>query len=187
MTTPTNGYGNEQLRNAVRSTGQRLPWLAVTVLGGVLMTELVSKFGWVIDHTAAIAGFIPVMMGMSGNVAIQASNLSIFSITSGKTNGTLRSLVLEEIRVGALLGIGFAILMAGYAWLRFGDPRLSLAIGIAGTLELVAAATYGMLVPIVMHRFRIHAPIASGPVVTTGGDLLALLIYFTSCAAVLGW
>jgi magnesium transporter len=185
MTTPN--YGSEELRLAVRSTGQRLPWLAVTVAGGIIMTELVSHFGYVIEKEAAIAGFIPVMMGMSGNVAIQASTISIFGITSGKTNGSVRKLILEEIRVGALLGIGFALLMGTYAYFRFASLQLSLAISISATLELAAAATYGMLVPLFFHRFGVNSSVATGPVVTTGGDVLALVIYFTSCTVVLGW
>ncbi|MDP3970864.1 MAG: magnesium transporter [bacterium] len=171
---------------AFHSTSQRLPWLMITLLGGVAMTELVRQFSWAISNDTALAGFIPVMMGMSGNVAIQAATISVYSfINKTNENGKLREKIAHEIKVGALLGIAFALSIGIYAGLRFDNHRLGIAVATAATFELVAAATWGMIAPLILYRLGFDTSVALGPVVTTIADILALSIYFTTCTIIM--
>ena len=95
--------------------------------------------------------------------------------------------LFREARVGLLLGIGFAVTLGGYALLRWMDqPLLGAAIAAAITATVVAAAALGTMVPLTLHRLGVDPAVATGPFVTTGIDLLAILIYFSTCIAILG-
>ena len=174
------------MNNRLVSTGQRLPWLVVTLGGGLAMSELVKHFSGVLTTEAALAGFMPVMLGLSGNVAIQAATVSIVAISrEAPTNGQLRKLIREELSIGAQLGLVFAVVIGLYAALRYHDPQLGLAMAVSAIAELLGAATLGMLAPVALHRLGINAPIAMGPVVTSIVDVMALAIYFTTCSFIL--
>lgn len=169
------------------STRQRLPWLVVTLLGGIAMAELIGRFEVALAKEAVLAGFIPVMMGLGGNVGIQAATITVRNIAIGRadSSGTL-SLIFKEARVGLLLGTFFAVALGGYAALRHDNLHLGGAIATSGVLELIAAASLGSLVPLVMQRLHIDPAVATGPFVTTSIDLVALTIYFTTCMLILG-
>lgn len=171
----------------LRSTRQRLPWLVVTLLGGIAMAELIGRFEVALSKEALLAGFIPVMMGLGGNVGIQAATITVRNIAIGRaeTSGIL-SLIFREARVGLLLGMFFATALGGYAGLRHQSIHLGAAIATSGVLEICAAATLGSLVPLMMTRLRIDPAVATGPFVTTTIDLVALAIYFTTCMLILG-
>ncbi|MCK6505543.1 magnesium transporter [Myxococcota bacterium] len=171
----------------VSSTRQRLPWLVVTLLGGIAMAELIGRFEVALAKEAVLAGFIPVMMGLGGNVGIQAATITVRNIAIGRAESSgILGLVLKEARVGLLLGTVFAVALGGYAALRHSNLHLGGAIAASGVLELIAAASLGSLVPLIMQRLRIDPAVATGPFVTTSIDLVALSIYFTTCMLILG-
>jgi magnesium transporter len=184
------GVGDElepHLASSFRSARQRLPWLLVTLLGGVMMAELIGFFEGVLESEAVVAGFIPVMMGMGGNVGIQAATLAVRNIAVGAVDaqGSV-STVLREARVGLLLGLAFAAVLGGYAGLRHQRPVLGVAIAAAVATELVVATALGSAIPLVMRRLGADPAIATGPFVTTCIDLVAIAIYFASCTFFLG-
>lgn len=140
-----------------------------------------------------LAGFIPVMMGMGGNVGVQAATIAVQNIATGHAgvSGPLK-MAFHEMRVGLIMGLAFATVLGAYTWMT-GDTSgsvESVALAAAVSTSIVAtvtvAASFGMMVPFTFHRFGIDPAIATGPFVTTGIDVVAILIYFTTCMAMLG-
>ena len=169
-----------------RSVRQRLPWLLVTIFGGIGMAELIGRFEGALAEEAVLAGFIPVMMGMGGNVGIQAATIAVRNIATGRVESLgVPAMLFRELRVGALMGVAFATVLGAYAVIRHGQPLLGFAIAISTIAELIAAATFGSLVPTLMARIGVDPAVATGPFVTTGIDMVALTIYFSTCVAVL--
>ena len=166
---------------------QRLTWLMITLFGGIGMAELIGLFEESLQAQAVLAGFIPVMLGTGGNVGTQAATIAVRNIATGHVGsfGTL-PMLYREARVGTLLGFSFAVVLGGYALLRWMEPRLGLAIGAALIIIVICAATLGMLVPITLNRLDIDPAVATGPFVTTIIDLIAILIYFSICGLILG-
>lgn len=175
-------------RSVLHSYQQRLAWLTVTLIGGIGMAELIGMFETVLEKEAVLAGFIPVMLGTGGNVGTQAATIAVRNIATGhaSSQGTA-SMLFREARVGALLGLSFAAILGGYAVARWYDqPMLGGAIAIALVVIVTCAALLGMLVPLTLNRLGIDPAIATGPFVTTSIDLIAILIYFSVCGALLG-
>ena len=176
-----------------KAARQRGAWLFLTLLGGILMAEVIHIFEAPMSSLPVLAGFIPVMMGMGGNVGVQAATIAVQNIATGHAgvSGPLK-MAFHEMRVGLIMGLAFATVLGAYTWMT-GDTSgsvESVALAAAVSTSIVAtvtvAASFGMMVPFTFHRFGIDPAIATGPFVTTGIDVVAILIYFTTCMAMLG-
>ncbi len=167
---------------------QRGTWLMVTLFGGIGMAELIGVFEGALEKEAVLAGFIPVMLGTGGNVGIQSATVAVRNIALGQHEGlSFLGTIWREARVGTLLGLAFATALGGYTLLRWMDRPLlgaSIAIAIIGTV--ISAAALGTAVPMTLHRFGVDPAVATGPFVTTGIDMIAILIYFSTCTFILG-
>ena len=170
----------------LQATRTRLPWLFVTMCGGMITSELIHQAPPRLGAETVLVAFIPVVMGMGGNVGIQAATIAVRNLATGQavTQG-IGPTLFREVRVGMLVGIAFAVVVGGFAAVRNGDPMLGLAIATAGLLQLSAAATFGTLVPAIMNRIGVDPAVATGPFVTTGLDMIGITIYVSTCILVL--
>ena len=173
-------------RNVFKAFQQRLTWLLITLFGGIGMAELIGVFEQSLSAKAALASFIPVMLGTGGNVGTQAATIAVRNLALDKAFVfSTFSMLWKEIKVGTLLGLSFGIILGGYAAIRF-EPLMGLAISLATLATVVCAALLGMMVPLTLSRFNVDPAVATGPFVTTSIDLLAILIYFSTCVMILG-
>jgi magnesium transporter len=185
------GVGDDPDPNAAgvfQAARQRGTWLLVTLLGGIGMAELIGVFETALQQQAVLAGFIPVMLGTGGNVGIQAATVAVRNIALGQHEGlSFGGTLWREARVGSLLGLGFAVALGIYSLLRWMDePLLSVAIAASILGTVISAAALGTAVPMTLNRLGIDPAVATGPFVTTGIDMIAILIYFGTCSAILG-
>lgn len=185
------GVGDDPDPNAAgvfQAARQRGTWLLVTLVGGIGMAELIGVFETALQQQAVLAGFIPVMLGTGGNVGIQAATVAVRNIALGQHEGlSFGATLWREARVGSLLGLGFAFALGIYSLLRWMDePLLGVAIAASILGTVVSAAALGTAVPMSLNRLGIDPAVATGPFVTTGIDMIAILIYFGTCSAILG-
>jgi magnesium transporter len=178
---------NPTERNVLRAYQQRFTWLMVTLFGGIGMAELIGSFEHTLEKQAVLAGFIPVMLGTGGNVGTQAATIAVRNLATGHLgNQNTMAMLFREAKVGTLLGISFSIVLGAYALARWWDqPMLAVAVAISITATVICAAILGMLVPLTLDRMRIDPAVATGPFVTTGIDLMAILVYFTTCGMII--
>ena len=158
---------------------RRLPWLLVTLAGGVAISEIIRRFNGVLSTDLVLAGFIPMLTGMSGNVGIQSATLTVRNIAVGKLDTGVGGRVAGEALTGLLLGLVFSMLIGLYCMLRYGDLHTALAVGIAISCNTTAAALMGTLVPLTLRRAGVDPAIATGPFVTTGMDGVGVTIYLS--------
>ena len=177
---------NPHERNVFKAFQQRLTWLLITLFGGIGMAELIGIFEQILSAKAALAAFIPVMLGTGGNVGTQAATIAVRNLALDKAFVfSTMSMLWREIKVGTLLGLSFGIILGGYAAIRF-EPLMGLAISLSTLSTVVCAALLGMMVPLTLSRLEVDPAVATGPFVTTSIDLLAILIYFSTCVMILG-
>ena len=177
---------SNQNRSVLNAFKQRFTWLLVTLFGGIGMAELINAFESTLEAQAVLAGFIPVMLGTGGNVGIQAATIAVRNIATGHIDFEgMTPLIWRECRVGILLGLSFALVLGGYCLLREQDILLGLAVGSSIIITVITAAILGLLVPIFMDRIGFDPAVATGPFVTTGIDLVAILIYFSTCQLIM--
>lgn len=158
----------------------RAPWLFASWIGGVMAIFIIGAFEHELTQVLALASFIPIVMGMGGNIATQSSTIVVRGIATGRVNiNDFIRLVFKEMRVGMILGVVYGLFLGIVAYLGFPDPAmLGLVVGISIFFCMTMAATLGTLIPLVLKRFDIDAAIATGPFVTTSIDILGVLMYF---------
>jgi len=159
--------------------GKRLPWLLISLLGGLLSGSVIGAFEDTLQSIVILAIFIPVIMGMGGNVGTQSSTLFVRGLATGEIGPSdIWKYLFREIKVGITMGLinGLAIAVLAYIWQ--GLPFLGLAVGMAMFLDITLAALIGTLVPLFFNHFGIDPAITAGPFVTTIKDITGLVIYF---------
>ncbi len=157
----------------------RLPWLIISLLGGLLSGSVIGHFESTLQTIVLLAVFIPAIMDMGGNVGTQSSTVFVRGLATGELKEErVWHYFLKEIRVGLTMGAVCGLLIASAAVIWKGVPILGLAVGIAMFTTVTLAAIIGTLVPLLFSRLGIDPAIAAGPFVTTIKDITGLLIYF---------
>ncbi|MEE2876511.1 MAG: magnesium transporter [Candidatus Neomarinimicrobiota bacterium] len=159
----------------------RLPWLFASWIGGTVAAYVIGAFEPFLESVIALAAFIPVIVGMGGNVGTQSSTIIVRGFATGRLElSRLRSVIWKEMRVGLILGIFYGLLLGGVAMLKFIDapPELGLVVGLSICVSMIIATSIGTLVPILLRKLDVDPAIASGPFVTTAIDVLGILAYF---------
>ena len=169
------------LKSSWESAKTRLPWLFASWIGGVVAASLIGVFEHMLENIIALAAFIPVILGMGGNIATQSSTIIVRGMATGRVNiGGEIKLILKEIQVGMLLGVLYGILLGAFAHLVFTNApdNLGLVVGLSIFVSMVVAATVGTIIPLILRKLDIDPAIATGPFVTTSIDILGVLFYF---------
>ncbi len=162
------------------SVRSRLPWLIITIFGGLLSSNVVKNFQGVIDKDATLALFMTMLAGMGGNVGTQSSTLTVRSIAMGYIEGAeVFKTVAQEMLTGLFVGLVCASISGLAASLIGGNPMIGVIVGLAMCANMFTAATIGTIVPITFKKIGVDPAIASAPFITTIVDITGLTIYFT--------
>ena len=177
------------LKSSWENVKSRFPWLFASWVGGVLAAFIIGKFEHMLETTVALAAFIPVIIGMGGNVGTQSSTIVVRGIATGRVEaGGEVKLVFKELRVGLILGILYGILLGGFTLLPFVESPASLGIivGLSICSSMLIASCVGTVVPLVLQKIDVDPAIATGPFVTTSIDILGVTLYFLIASVVSG-
>jgi magnesium transporter len=170
-----------------RSVRVRLPWLFAAWIGGVAAIKIIEgfegQFSEQITLFASLAAFIPVIMGMGGNIGTQSLSITVRGLATGRIDPKLLwRVVFKEIRVGLLLGIAYGFLLALVGWFLNKSLILGVAVGVAMCGNMTLAAVVGTFLPLIATKLRIDPAVASGPFVTTSIDVLGVTLFFLTAA-----
>ena len=171
-----------------RSIGKRLPWLVVLLALGLVVSSVVGLFERVVAHLAIIVSFQSLILDMSGNVGTQSLAVTIRVLMDERIGGKQkRFLIWKEARVGlvngCILGLLSTAFVGGYMVLFKGQPplfsfSLSLCTGLALLLSVLLSSLSGTVVPMIFKRLKIDPAVASGPLITTINDLIAVVSFY---------
>lgn len=162
----------------------RLPWLIVTLIGGLLAGSVIGLFEVVLDSVVFLIIFVPVIMAMGGNVAMQSSTVFVRGLATGEIERPMRYF-LREIKIGFMMGclVGLGTAIAAQLWK--GMPILGAIAGTAMFFTVILATANGVLVPKLFDRLGIDPAISASPFVTTIQDIIGLVIYFSLATVML--
>mgnify|MGYP001137005468 FL=1 len=169
------------LKSSWENAKTRLPWLFASGIGGIIAASLIGIFENMLENIIALAAFIPVVLGMGGNIATQSSTIIVRGMATGRVNiGGEIKLIIKEMKVGLLLGILYGILLGIFANISFSDApgSLGIVVGLSICISMIVAATVGTVIPLVLRKLDIDPAVATGPFVTTIIDILGVLFYF---------
>ncbi|MGG7621726.1 magnesium transporter [Bacillus coreaensis] len=158
---------------------RRLPWLILLLLIGILSGSIISTYQETLKEIVALAFFIPMISGMTGNTGTQSLAVVVRGLVSNDINKrVITKLVLRELGVGVIIGITCGILISLIAFIWQGNLMIGLVVGISLLLTLIIGTLAGTVIPLVLYRLQIDPAIASGPLITTLNDIFSLLTYF---------
>ena len=183
------GAGEEfvETKSIFKSTRIRLPWLFASCLGGIFAFFIIGRFESSLSKIAALAAFIPVIMGMGGNIGTQSSTIVVRGLATGRINiREIWPVVFKELSIGVILGLVYGLLIGSVAQLRYSMEALAVSVTLAVVCSMSVAALVGSLVPMVFARINIEPAVAAGPLVTTSIDIISVFFYFLIATTLLG-
>ncbi len=155
----------------------RIPWLFVGLLGGVLTTFIVSKYEAILSADVRLAFFIPIIVYLSDALGTQSETIYVRELSERKRLN-LKRYIIKESLVGLGLGIisGVTLGLLSAYWLS--SPAIGLTIGLTMAINLTIAPSLAILIPNLLYRRHTDPALGSGPLSTVIQDLISLLVYF---------
>ncbi len=169
------------LKSSWENAKVRLPWLFASWIGGIIAAYIIGTYEHMLESIIALAAFIPVIIGMGGNIGTQSSTIVVRGMATGRIEiGNELKVLLKELKVGLILGILYGIMLGIFANLKFlgSDPMLGVVVGLSICSSMFLAAAVGTFTPLILRKLDIDPAVATGPFVTTSIDILGVLLYF---------
>jgi len=164
----------------------RLPWLLAAFVGGLAATGVIQRYESILAEVLALSAFLPVVMGMAGNVGVQSATVAVRGLATGSLQlRHIRSVLFKEFRVGLLLGIFYGLVLGAFGWFVFGSAELGEVVGLTIMVNMTGAAMLAIALPMLFQRLGTDPAIATGPFVTTAIDVLGVLNYFAIATAII--
>lgn len=176
---------NETLAVSIK---KRLPWLIILLFLGMGVSTVVGLFENVVAHVVLIVCFQSLILDMAGNVGTQSLAVTIRVLMDERIKPAQKlRLVWKETRIGfyngLLLGV-LAFVFIGLYVLLFKGKELVYSFAISGCVgvsllaAMVISSMVGTLVPLFFHKIKVDPAVASGPLITTITDLVAVVTYY---------
>ena len=164
---------------------QRLPLMGVTVAGGLASAQLLGEFmgpGTESPINEAILRYLPLIVGLAGNVGVQTSTILVRGFATGEVEQDREAEVFRsEVAVGALIGALCGLVTFLFAaWLEGSlgqGTTLGLSVGTAVFVAVTWAAALGGAVPMMCRRMEIDPAVIAGPFLITLSDISGVAIY----------
>ncbi len=179
----------EDLKEPLKqSLAKRMPWLLILLALGMIVSSVVGVFEHVIAQLTLIMAFQSLILDMAGNVGTQSLAVTIRVLTD--ENLTLKQkmgLVFKETRVGLCVGIILGImsflfvgvyLIVAKSQTAVNAFAISGCIGIALMIAMLISSALGTLIPLFFKKIKVDPAVASGPLITTVNDLVAVVSYY---------
>ncbi|CAI9398992.1 Magnesium transporter MgtE [Pleomorphomonas sp. T1.2MG-36] len=173
------GVGDEEISDSVFYTLRtRWVWLLFNMLTAFLASSVIGVFSGSISKMVALAVLMPIVASMGGNAATQTMTVTVRALATRDLDAhNVWRIFGRELSVGLLNGGSFALIVGSAAALWFQDLLLGSVIGAAMIVNLLSAATAGILIPLAFERFDIDPAVASGVFVTMVTDVVGFLAF----------
>ena len=174
----------EPLKQSVR---KRLPWLTILLVLGLLVSGVVGLFEKVVANLTVVICFQSLILGMAGNVGTQSLAVTIRVLMDSQLTGKQKLvLVGKEAKVGLCNGFLLGLLsvgLIGVCLITKGETAqmafsVSVCTGVAMLIAMGLSSVFGTAVPLLFKQMNIDPAVASGPLITTINDLVAVVAYY---------
>ncbi|MCR6685173.1 magnesium transporter [Pseudoxanthomonas sp.] len=163
------------VRRAVRG---RVVWLGINLFTAFLAATVINQFDVTLQKIVALAVLMPIVAGIGGNAAVQVLTLMVRGLALGQVGSSNAGILLwKEIRVALINGLLIGGIVGVIAFLWFHSLLLSLVIALALMLNFCAAASAGVLLPLLLKRLNIDPAVAGTVVVTAVTDVMGFFCF----------
>jgi len=165
---------------------RRWLWLGINLVTALLAAFVLYAFEPTLDQIVATAVLFPVVMSMGGIAGTQTLTLMIRGMATGQVSmGNAAWMFRKEFAVGLLNGLLFSVVMAVIAYYWYADIGLGLVMASAILINLIAGASAGAVIPVILKRLKIDPALAGGVVLTTVTDVIGILAFIGLASYVL--
>ena len=170
-------------------TKARLPWLILGLFGGLGSVFILESFESIMatKELRALFFYTPLIAAMAGNVGVQSSAIVVQGLANDVIKGSLISRLLKEIGLTLINGLILSLILVVFGLIIKQPFDMSIAISSSMILVIIVAALIGTYVPIILNKFGIDPAIATGPFITTGNDVIGILLFFYVAKIILGF
>ena len=171
-----------------RSIGKRLPWLMVLLGLGLVVSSVVGMFEHVVAHLTLIVSFQSLILDMAGNVGTQSLAVTIRVLMDEQISGRQKLFLIgKEARVGLVNGLilgALSVVCIGLYLVGLKGQTVmmafsvSLCTGAALVVSILLSSICGTAVPLAFKKMNVDPAVASGPLITTINDLVAVVSYY---------
>ncbi|MBD9157170.1 MAG: magnesium transporter, partial [Lachnospiraceae bacterium] len=183
---------NETTGESIR---KRLPWLVILLFLGMVVSAVVGVFESVVAVLPIVMCFQSLILDMAGNVGTQSLAVTIrVLMDENLTTGQKVKLMFKEMKIGffngAILAVMALVFLGAYIHLFKGftlgySLMISACVGVSLVGAMVVSSLVGTLTPIFFKKVGVDPAVASGPLITTINDLVAIVVYYGLVAVVL--
>ena len=170
-------------------TKARLPWLILGLFGGLGSVFILESYESIMSTKSlrALFFYTPLIAAMAGNVGVQSSAIVVQGLANDVIKDSLISRLFKEISLTILNGIILGGLIILFGFIIEQPIDMSITISVSMILVIIVAALIGTSVPIILNRLGIDPAIATGPFITTGNDIIGILLFFYIAKIILGF
>lgn len=172
----------------LESSKKRLPWLVILLFLGMAVSSVVGMFETVVAILPIVICFQSLVLDMAGNVGTQSLAVTIRVLMDEKLTGKEKlMLLIKEVKVGLLNGMILGIMALFFLGIyihifkgyTFGNAFLiSGCVGISLLVAMVISSMVGTVIPMFFSKIKFDPAVASGPLITTVNDLVAVVTYY---------
>lgn len=163
---------------AKRSARTRALWLGINLLTALLASWFIGLFDHSIEKVVALAVLMPVVASMGGIAGSQTLTLVVRGLALGQVHkSNLWALFDKELRVGAINGVLWALVIGYITWMWFHSLMLGLVICIAVVINILTAALFGVLLPVILDKLRIDPALSGSVILTTATDIIGFVAF----------
>ena len=161
-------------------TKARLPWLILGLFGGLGSVFILESFENIMasKELRALFFYTPLIAAMAGNVGVQSSAIVVQGLANDLIKGSLISRLIKEVSLTIINGLILSIIIIPFGLIMNQSLEMSITISVSMIFVIIVAALIGTSVPIILDKFGIDPAIATGPFITTGNDVIGILLFF---------
>ncbi|MCS0398652.1 magnesium transporter [Vibrio diabolicus] len=178
--------GDDLFAPVLKSSQKRGVWLGINLLTAILASVTIGLFEDVIAQVVALAVLMPIVASMGGIAGSQTLTLMIRAMALNQiTPGNRFKLLKNELGIGSLNGIAWALIIGGLAGLWFQSPVLGGTIALAIIVNIITAALFGVLIPIILDKFKLDPALAGSVILTTVTDVVGFFAFLGTASLVM--
>lgn len=161
-----------------KSVQNRWTWLAINLVTAFVASRVIGLFEGTIEKLVALATLMPIVAGIGGNSGNQTITMIVRALALGQVQETnARKLLWKELGVAVVNGLLWGSVIGLIAWWLYDNVALGLVMTAAMTLNLLLAATMGVLIPMVMHKLGRDPAVGSSVMITAITDSGGFFIF----------
>lgn len=160
------------------SSKNRAIWLGINLITAFLASWFIGLFEATLQQVVALAVLMPVVASMGGISGSQTLTLIIRGLALGQiTDANKKAIINKELKVGAINGLLWAIVISIITYFWFESPMLSFTICIAILGNIVVASLSGVWVPWMLNKFNIDPALSGSVILTTVTDIFGFIAF----------